>query len=48
MRAGAIPRRCAGAVRGARKLVQVIDLEKATGLLAARYAPERYQEVKAE
>ena len=26
-------------------LVQAIDLEKATGLLAARYAPERYQEL---
>jgi len=26
-------------------LVQPIDLEEATGLLAARYAPERYQEV---
>lgn len=25
-------------------LVQAIDVEKATGLLAARYAPERYQE----
>jgi predicted amidohydrolase len=28
-------------------LVQAIDLEKATGLLARRYAPERYQELKA-
>ncbi|HEX7252348.1 MAG TPA: nitrilase-related carbon-nitrogen hydrolase, partial [Thermoanaerobaculia bacterium] len=26
-------------------LVQRIDLEKATGLLAARYAPERYREL---
>ncbi len=26
-------------------LVQAIDVEEATGLLAARYAPERYQEV---
>jgi N-carbamoylputrescine amidase len=25
-------------------LVQAIDVEAATGLLAARYAPERYQE----
>jgi predicted amidohydrolase len=25
-------------------LVQAIDLEEATGLLASRYAPERYQE----
>ena len=29
-------------------LVQEIDIEKATGLLAARYAPERYQELKRE
>ena len=29
-------------------LVQAIDLEAATGLLAARYAPERYQEVRLE
>jgi N-carbamoylputrescine amidase len=28
-------------------LVQAIDVEKATGLLASRYAPERYQEVSA-
>ena len=26
-------------------LVQEIDVEKATGLLAARYAPERYREL---
>jgi len=26
-------------------LVQAIKIEEATGLLAARYAPERYQEV---
>jgi hypothetical protein len=25
-------------------LVQAIDVEKATGLLARRYAPDRYQE----
>lgn len=25
-------------------LVQTVDLEEATGLLATRYAPERYQE----
>lgn len=29
-------------------LVQAIDLEKATGLLATRYAPERYQESTGE
>ncbi|MGH7680459.1 MAG: carbon-nitrogen hydrolase family protein [Candidatus Eiseniibacteriota bacterium] len=29
-------------------LVQSIDLNKATGLLATRYAPERYQEASAE
>jgi hypothetical protein len=27
-------------------LVQAIDVEEATGLLAARYAPERYQEIR--
>jgi hypothetical protein len=27
-------------------LVQAINVEAATGLLAARYAPERYQELK--
>ncbi len=27
-------------------LVQAINLEEATGLLAKRYAPERYQEFK--
>ncbi len=26
-------------------LVQTIDVEKATGLIATRYSPERYQEV---
>jgi hypothetical protein len=29
-------------------LVQAIDQEAATGLLASRYAPERYQEPAAE
>jgi predicted amidohydrolase len=29
-------------------LVQAIDVEKATGFLAARYAPERYQELRLE
>ncbi len=29
-------------------LVQTIDIEKATGLLATRYAPERYQELSLE
>jgi predicted amidohydrolase len=29
-------------------LVQAINLDEATGLLAARYAPERYQEFKSE
>jgi predicted amidohydrolase len=29
-------------------LVQAIDVEKATGLLAKRYAPERYQELSSE
>lgn len=29
-------------------LVQAIDVEQATGLLAARYAPERYQELRLE
>jgi predicted amidohydrolase len=29
-------------------LVQAINVEEATGLLAARYAPERYQEFRAE
>jgi predicted amidohydrolase len=29
-------------------LVQAIDVEKATGLLATRYAPERYQESRIE
>jgi len=29
-------------------LVQTIDVEKATGLLAARYAPARYRELAAE
>ncbi|MFL6213140.1 MAG: carbon-nitrogen hydrolase family protein [Blastocatellia bacterium] len=29
-------------------LVESIDVEKATGLLAARYAPERYQEANSE
>ena len=29
-------------------LVQAIDVEEATGLLATRYAPERYQQVSAE
>ena len=29
-------------------LVQAIDLERATGLLALRYAPERYQESRLE
>jgi len=29
-------------------LVQPIKVEEATGLLAARYAPERYQEVRLE
>jgi predicted amidohydrolase len=29
-------------------LVQAIDLEQATGLLASRYAPERYQEFESE
>ncbi len=29
-------------------LVQAIQVEEATGLLAARYAPERYQELRAE
>ena len=29
-------------------LVQTIDVEEATGLLAARYAPERYQELTLE
>ncbi len=29
-------------------LVQVISVEKATGLLAGRYAPERYQELEAQ
>jgi hypothetical protein len=29
-------------------LVQAIDVEEATGLLAARYAPERYQEFRSE
>src|SRR5207237_239071 len=29
-------------------LVQAINVEEATGLLATRYAPERYQEFKAE
>jgi predicted amidohydrolase len=29
-------------------LVQAIDVEKATGLLATRYAPERYQELRIE
>jgi hypothetical protein len=29
-------------------LVQTIDVEEATGLLAARYAPERYQEFTLE
>jgi len=28
--------------------VQAINVEEATGLLAARYAPERYQEFKLE
>ena len=27
-------------------LVQTVDLEEATGLLATRYAPERYQEFR--
>ena len=27
-------------------LVQAIDVEEATGLLATRYAPERYQEAE--
>ena len=29
-------------------LVQAIDVEEATGLLAARYAPERYREYRME
>ena len=29
-------------------LVQRIELEKATGLLASRYAPERYREIEPE
>jgi predicted amidohydrolase len=29
-------------------LVQAIDVEEATGLIAARYAPERYQEFRSE
>jgi len=29
-------------------LVEAIDVEKATGLLAARYAPQRYQEFRPE
>ena len=29
-------------------LVQAINVEEATGLLAARYAPLRYQEIRAE
>jgi hypothetical protein len=29
-------------------LVQAIDVKEATGVLAARYAPERYQEVRSE
>lgn len=27
-------------------LVESIDVEQATGLLAGRYAPERYEEIK--
>jgi len=29
-------------------LVQAINVEEATGLLATRYAPERYQELSEE
>ena len=29
-------------------LVQAIKVEEATGLLATRYAPERYQEIRIE
>jgi hypothetical protein len=29
-------------------LVEAVTVEEATGLLAARYAPERYQEARSE